>query len=77
MATYKTYLEIAIYIDYDFQPEEPMVMYPNDLAYPGAMAEVTINSVQIQGQDISLTSSEEERLCAEIMEYENQPPEER
>lgn len=77
MATYKTYLEMAFYIDYDFQPVEKQILYPNEDAYPGCDAEVTINSVQLQGQDISLTSSEEERLCAEIMEYENQPPEER
>ena len=77
MSTYKSYLEVAIFIDYDFQPEEAMVMYPNDSAYPGAAAEVTINSVQIQGQDISLTSTEEEIMKAEIMEYENTPPEER
>ena len=77
MPTFKSYLEVAIFIDYDFQPEEAMVMYPNDKAYPGCPAEVTINSVQIQGQDISLTSTEEEILKAEIMEYENIPPEER
>ena len=70
MPTHKTYLELAVYIDYDFQPEEKQVLYPNDDAYPGCPAEVTINSVQIQGQDISLTSSEEEAIKAEIMEQE-------
>ncbi|GAF76788.1 unnamed protein product, partial [marine sediment metagenome] len=63
-STYKAYLELAVYIDYDYQPEEA----PQG-AYPGCSAEVTINSVQIQGQDIGLTSSEQEEIKAEILEH--------
>ena len=49
---HKTYIEIEVEIDYDFQPEEPAVLWPNDSAYPGCEAEVTINSVMCGNTDI-------------------------
>ncbi len=49
MSEYKTYLEVVIVVDYDYQPAEKQVLYPNDEAYPGCDANVTINSVAIDG----------------------------
>ena len=72
MPTHKIYLEMAFFVDYDFQPEEEAVLYPNDSAYPGCQAEVTINSVQLQGQDIFLNSKDMAIVVDDIMRYETE-----
>ena len=79
MSVYKTYCEFEFSIDYDYQPEEKQILYPNEDAYPGCSAEITLNAIEIAGFDILSHIGEEyqERLKAEIMESENQPPEER
>ena len=66
-------------VDYDYQPAEESVLYPNDRAYPGCPAEVTINAVWVGLKNVreDLDIGTIERLADEIMEYENQPPEER
>jgi len=79
MSKYETSLELDITVDYDYQPAEKAVLYPNDKAYPGCPAEVTINAIDFGVFDILPYIGEDavERLKAEIMESENQPPEER
>jgi len=43
---------VEFQIEFDFQPEEPMVMYYKDgSGYPGCAAEVTIESIKHQGVD--------------------------
>ena len=84
MSEYKTWLELEVVVDYDFQPEEEKVLYPNDKAYPGCPAHVTINTICIVsgGIDHPINISDElesrvvEDLEAEIMFCENEPPEE-
>ena len=79
MSVYKTSLELDVDVDYDYQPYEKQVLYPNDKAYPGCPAEVTINAVWVGLKNVreDLYIGTTERLADEIMEYENQPPEER
>ena len=79
MSKYHTYTEIAIEVDYDYQPEEKAVLYPNDKAYPGCPAEVTIYGIDFGGIDILeyTPDFDLEIIKAEIMEMENTPPEER
>ena len=73
MSTHNTWIEFEVKIDYDFQPEEKAVLYPNDSAYPGCPAEVTINSAELAGVDILDKISEDhlDRLRAEIMDELN------
>ncbi len=52
MCEYTTYIEIPVTVYFDYQPEEETVMYPNDQAYPGCPASVTINAVEFEGIDI-------------------------
>ena len=52
MSVYKTYIEIEVAIDYDFEAGEPTVMYPNDKAHPGSPESVTINSIEFEGIDL-------------------------
>ena len=69
MSEYETFIEIGVVVDYDFQPEEKTVMYPNDQAHPGCDAYVTINSVLVGRSDITgaLTADDFELLADEIM----------
>jgi len=79
MSIFNTFMELDIAVGYDYQLEEEKVLYPNDRAYPGCPANITINSVGFGSVDIlsNLTPTEIEILEAEIMEMENTPPEER
>jgi hypothetical protein len=59
--------EFTLDVEFDYSPEEPMIMYPNDMAHPGYPAEVTVNSVKLDGlelidtiSDITLAAIEEE-----------------
>ena len=72
MSKYKTWIEIEVVVDYDFQPEEPQVLYPNDKAYPGCHAEVTINEAAIEGLDIysHLDGGTQQTLMDEIHDWE-------
>ena len=72
MSVYRTYLELPVEIDYDFQPYEKQVLYPNDDAYPGCPASVTITSVWIGLTDVleDLDATTIEILEAEILEGE-------
>ena len=41
-------------IEFDYQPEEPMVMYyPDGSGYPGCAAEVEITTIHYEERDIS------------------------
>lgn len=40
------HIELVFDVEYDYQPPEAKVMYPNDSAHPGCDAEVTICSVK-------------------------------
>jgi hypothetical protein len=42
---------LNIVVEFDYSPEEPMVMYyPDGSGYPGCPAEVEITSVMIEGK---------------------------
>ena len=71
MSSYKAYIEICVDVDYDFQPEEKQVLYPNEDAYPGCPAEVTINSISLKDVDIAcqISAVDFNTLAAEILEY--------
>ena len=76
---YSIHQEIMVTVDYDYSPEEKQVLYPNDKAYPGCPAEITVNEIDLDGLDILpyIEESDLDRIKAEIMEMENTPPEER
>ena len=76
---YSIHQEIMVTVDYDFQPEEKQVLYPNDRAHPGCPAEITVNEIDLDGLDILpyIEEADLDRIKAEIMEMENTPPEER
>ncbi len=79
MSDYQTYIELPITVDYDYSPAEKQIFYPNDEAYPGCDASVTINSVEIdglKGADILpyLHADDIGWLEAHIIGHENQPP---
>ncbi|RLA39794.1 MAG: hypothetical protein DRR06_18535 [Gammaproteobacteria bacterium] len=76
---YAIHQEIKVVVDYDFQPEEKQVLYPNDRAHPGWPAEITVNEIDLDGLDILpyIEESDLDRIKAEIMDIENTPPEER
>jgi hypothetical protein len=48
MSEFKTYIEIPVTVHYDHHPEEKQVMYPNDKAYPGCPATVSLYSVETE-----------------------------
>ena len=70
MATYKTWIEIEVSVDYDYSPAEPTVLYPNEMAYPGAAESVRVNEVKHAYIDITdaICIAELERIEEEIME---------
>ena len=72
MPTYKTWIEVEVEIDYDFQHEEKPVLYPNDEAYPGCPASVSLNSADIGGTDIlgELDGGQQQTLEDDILEHE-------
>ena len=72
MPTYKTWIEVEVTVDYDFQPEEKTVLYPNGMAYPGADASVSLNSADIGGTDIlgELDGGQQQTLEDDILEHE-------
>ena len=41
------YLELALNCSFDYSPPEPMVMYPNDHAYPGCDAAVDVTAIDM------------------------------
>ena len=47
MSIYKTYHEFEISVDYDYQPYEKQVLYPNEDAYPGCPEQVTVTGIYI------------------------------
>ena len=71
---HQTFIEIEVTVDYDYSPEEAAVLWPNDSAYPGCEAEVTINSVMCGGTDIreDLIFAQLQAIATEIMEEINQ-----
>ena len=77
MSKFTSWFEVEVQVDYDFDPGEPTVMYPNEDAHPGYSEDVTINSVECDGMDLLpiLTADEIERIEQEIIELENTPPE--
>ena len=52
MSDYTTFYELKINVDYDYQPEEKQVLWPNDEAYPGCPASVKVNAVYVGLKDI-------------------------
>ena len=58
---------VDITVSGHYSPEEPMVMYDSDMAgYPGCPAEFNINSIQVNGTDITELVSDE--IYEEIIE---------
>lgn len=51
MKTQLNYIGIEFDADFDYQPEERAVMYPNDKAYPGCPAQVELYSLKHQGTE--------------------------
>ena len=70
---HQTFIEIEVTVDFDFEPEESPVYYPNDSAHPGSPASVCVNSVCFGPYDIQegLSPSDLEHIESEIMEQIN------
>ena len=62
--------EIALIIDYEYEPEEKQVLYPIDDAYPGCAENAVITAVafNINGRFTSITSLIAEDLKEELVE---------
>ena len=63
--------EHELSVNFDFQPAEPMVRYPNDDAYPGAEAEIELCEVMVGKEDIleHLTDDEADRREQQCWDY--------
>lgn len=67
----EVYLELELIVDYDYQPEEPMVRYyPDGSGYPGAAEEVTVTSVKFGNVELISELSDEqiEEIEEQILE---------
>lgn len=62
--------EIALVIDYEYEPEEKQVLYPNDDAHPGWPENAVITAVafNINGNYSSITSRITEDFNEELVE---------
>ena len=62
--------EIALVIDFDYEPEEKEVLYPIDEAYPGCPENAVISSVQfnIGGVYSTVTGMIDEAIMEELVE---------
>jgi len=68
-----TFKGIDFDVEFDYQPEEPMVMYYADgSGHPGCAAEVSITDIKITGTDIDafeLLEDNFEKIEDDIIEY--------
>jgi hypothetical protein len=71
--TLKSYLgdDLEVLLTYDYEPAEPVILYPNDRAHPGSPENVEITSVEVAGQDIleNLNPETVERFEMEILDW--------
>lgn len=69
-----TYNDVPLYIEYDYHPEEPMVMYYADMSgHPGSAASVEILDIFANGVGIFTIVCDRiiERLEEKILEDEH------
>ena len=76
----KMFIEIEVEVDYDYSPAEPMVLYPNEDAYPGCPADIYITEIKLGGKSIEyLLTSEQldhnESMCWDNVESMNEESE--
>ena len=77
---YVTYTDddLTVYVQFDYQPEEKMVMYPNEKAHPGCPADAIIYEVLHDGVDIfdKISDSELVRMREDILLALSEHPDE-
>ena len=69
MTTLETYLELPVTIEFDVDPGQKLIMYPNDDAQPGYDPEIEINSVTHKGKDVLISEETGDALRQECWDY--------
>lgn len=69
MTRLDTYLELSVEIDFDVDPGQELIMYPNDRAQEGIPPSIEINSVQYRGVEILLNEEQSESIRQECWDY--------
>lgn len=70
------YKDVVMEVEYDYTPEEPMVMYYKDgSGHPGSPAYVEVHEIKIGGQDVYHLLEDEAELIEEYILNSNQDTE--
>ncbi len=65
----ETYRELTITVDFEVDPGQKLIMYPNDRAQEGIPASIEINSIMYRGVEVLVSEEETESIRQECWDY--------